>query len=269
MASAADLAPAAAAVAGSRPLGRWRPGPRLWSFLALLAAWGLGAALAGDPTTFPGPLRVAAVLAAEAWSGALWLHLGATLARVAAAFILAIGIGALIGVAMGRSRAADAALDAWLVAFLNLPALVAIALCYIWIGLNETAAIVAVAINKIPLAAAMMREGARALDPALDDMARAYRMGWTDRMRHVVAPQLAPHVAATARAGLALVWKIVLVVEFLGRPNGVGFMIHMNFQLFDVARVLAYAVAFIAVMLAVEALVLRPWERAAARWRAP
>ncbi len=247
----------------------WRGRARLLSALALLAVWAGGAALAGDPTTFPGPVRVAAALGREAWSGALWLHLGATLARVGAAFTLAIGIGALIGVAMGRSRAADAALDAWLVAFLNLPALVAIALCYIWIGLNETAAIVAVAINKIPLAAAMMREGARALDPALDDMARAYRMPWADRMRHVVAPQLAPHVAATARAGLSLVWKIVLVVEFLGRPNGVGFMIHMNFQLFDVTRVLAYAVAFIAVMLAVEALALRPWERAAARWRAP
>jgi NitT/TauT family transport system permease protein len=263
MSLAAEAAPEAATA--DRPAGAGRA--RALSLAALVAAWWTASALAADPTTFPGPARVAAVLAAEAWSGALWLHLGATLARVAAAFVLAIGIGAAVGVAMGRSRAADAALDAWLIAFLNLPALVAIALCYIWIGLNETAAVIAVAVNKIPLAATMMREGARALDPALDDLARAYRMPWADRMRHVVLPQLAPHFAATARAGLALVWKIVLVVEFLGRPNGVGFMIHLNFQLFDVARVLAYAVAFIAVMLAVEAWALRPLERAASRWR--
>jgi NitT/TauT family transport system permease protein len=83
----------------------------------------------------------------------------------------------------------------------------------------------------------------------------------------VVLPQLAPHFAATARAGLALVWKIVLVVEFLGRSSGVGFMIHMNFQLFDVAGVLAWALAFIAVMLAVDAWLIGPWERAARRWR--
>jgi NitT/TauT family transport system permease protein len=31
--------------------------------------------------------------------------------------------------------------------------------------------------------------------------------------------------------------------------------------------VLAYAVSFIAVMLAIENFVLRPWERGAARWR--
>jgi NitT/TauT family transport system permease protein len=242
---------------------------RLVSFATLLAVWSLGALAAGDRAMLPGPWAVAGEMWREAAHGALFLHLGVTLARVAAAFVLAIGIGATIGVAMGRNRRADELLDVWLIAALNLPALVAIALCYIWIGLNETAAVVAVAINKIPLAATMMREGARALDPALDEMARAYAMPWRDRIAHVVAPQLAPHIAATARAGLALVWKIVLVVEFLGRPNGVGFMVHMNFQLFNVTGVLAYAAAFIAVMLAVEAGLIRPWERWANRWRRP
>jgi NitT/TauT family transport system permease protein len=45
---------------------------------------------------------------------------------------------------------------------------------------------------------------------------------------------LALHFAASARAGLALIWKIVLVVEFLGRSNGIGFQIYLYFQLFEV-----------------------------------
>ena len=53
--------------------------------------------------------------------------------------------------------------------------------------------------------------------------------------RHVVLPQLAPYIAAAARSGLSLVWKIVLVAELLGRPNGVGFEIGVAFQLFDIA----------------------------------
>ena len=52
---------------------------------------------------------------------------------------------------MGRSRLVDRWLDPWLVVFLNLPALVVIVLCYLWIGLNEVAAVAAVAINKIPM----------------------------------------------------------------------------------------------------------------------
>ena len=98
-------------------------------------------------------------------------------------------------------------------------------------------------------------------------MARVFRMSPWGRLRHVVLPQLAPHLAAAARAGIALTWKIVLVVEFLGRSTGIGFKIHLYFQMFDVTMVLAYALAFVAVMLAVEALLLQPFEVRARRWR--
>ena len=74
--------------------------------------------------------------------------------------------------------------------------------------------------------------------------------------------------AVKARAtSMSLVWKIVLIVELLGRPNGVGFEIGVAFQLFDVTRILAYALAFIAVMLAVETFLVQPLERRIAHWR--
>jgi NitT/TauT family transport system permease protein len=82
-----------------------------------------------------------------------------------------------------------------------------------------------------------------------------------------VLPQLAPYVAAAARSGLSLVWKIVLIVELLGRPNGVGFEIGIAFQLFDVTLILAYALTFVVVILAIETLLVQPIERRASRWR--
>jgi NitT/TauT family transport system permease protein len=72
---------------------------------------------------------------------------------------------------------------------------------------------------------------------------------------------------ASARNGLAVIWKIVLIVEFLGRGSGVGFQIHLYFQLFEVGHVLAYALAFTAVMLAVEYALLRPMDLRSRRWR--
>ena len=59
----------------------------------------------------------------------------------------------------------------------------------------------------------------------------------------------------------------MLVVELLGRPNGVGFEIGVAFQLFDVTRILAYALVFVAVMLAIETFLVQPIERRASRWR--
>ena len=151
--------------------------------------------------------------------------------------------------------------------FLNIPALVVIVLCYLWIGLNETAAIVAVTLNKTAMVLVTMREGVQAMDRQVHEMARIYRLSPLARLRHVILPQLAPYLAISARNGLAIIWKIVLVVEFLGRSDGIGFQIHLYFQLFQIGEVLAYALSFVAVMLAIEVLLLAPWERAARAWR--
>ena len=241
-------------------------GARLISLALLIAAWYAGSQLAGA-RLLPDPQTVALAIIDEARSGALAFNLGATLARVAVAFAIAMALGSVIGLVMGRSRLADRLGDPWLIVLLNLPALVIIVLAYVWAGLTETAAIAAVALNKLPIATVTVREGARSLDRALDDMAQVFRMGAWTRMRHVILPQLAPYLAAAARSGLSLVWKIVLIVELLGRPNGVGFEIGVAFQLFDVTRILAYALAFIAVMLAIETFLVQPLERHVARWR--
>ena len=239
---------------------------RLVSFALFLATWWIGSLFAGA-RLLPDPATVFATILAEARSGALFLHLGATLARVFLAFTLAMALGSALGLLMGRSRLADRLGDTWLLILLNLPALVVIVLAYIWAGLTEAAAIAAVAVNKLPNAAVTVREGARALDPGLDEMARVFAMPRWKSFRHVVLPQLAPYLAAASRSGLSLVWKIVLVVELLGRPNGVGFEIGIAFQLFDVTRILAYALSFTAVVLIIETFMVQPFERHAARWR--
>jgi len=239
---------------------------RLASLAAFIAAWYVGSLLAG-PELLPAPHAVAGAMLAELRSGGLAFNLAVTLLRVAAAFVLAMAVGTALGIAMGRSTRTDAALEPWLIILLNLPALVVIVLAYIWAGLNDTAAIAAVAINKLPSTIVTVREGARAVDVGLEEMAAVYRMSPVMRLRHVLLPQLAPYIAAAARSGLSLVWKIVLIVELLGRPNGVGFEIGTAFQLFDVKRLLAYTLAFVAVMLAIEYLAVQPLERRVTRWR--
>jgi len=239
---------------------------RLISFIALIGLWQIAAHF-GDPRLLPGPMAVFAAMRSEAASGALFVALGVTLARVAAAFVLAMAAGSAIGYAMGRSALFDRVADPWIIVLLNLPALVIIVLAYIWVGLNEAAAIGAVALNKLPITVVTIREGVRALDARLDEMARVFGFSPLTRLNHVVAPQLAPFFAAATRAGLSLVWKIVLVVELMGRPNGVGFEINVAFQLFDVPLLLAYALPFTAIMLIIETLVVQPFERHVSRWR--
>jgi NitT/TauT family transport system permease protein len=236
------------------------------SLIGFVALWYV-AALIIDSRVLPGPEQVLRALEAAALRGDLFFHVGVTLGRVAAAFALAMITGVAIGIVMGRSGLINRIFDGWLILFLNIPALVVIILCYVWFGLTEAAAIAAVAINKIPNVAVTVREGARALDPDYFEMAQSFRLSRYDVLRHIVLPQLAPFIFAAARSGLALIWKIVLVVELLGRSNGVGFQLHLFFQLFDIVSIFAYTLAFVLVIQIIELGILQPLERRVTRWR--
>ncbi len=240
---------------------------QLASFVLLFIVWTISALL-GDATVLPSPVTVFERIVEEISQGKLLFHCAVTLLRVGAAFVLALVLGSVLGIAMGINKSTDSFFDPWLLLFLNVPALVIIVLSYIWIGLGETAAIVAVTINKLPNVAVTMREGARALDRQLAEMAQVYKLSFYRRMRFIVLPQLAPYLLASARSGLALVWKIVLVVELLGRSNGVGFQLHLYFQLFDVAGIMAYSLVFIAIVYTIEHLLMRPLDSRLNVWRA-
>ncbi len=260
---AVSAVPAAAAASAATRRWRW-----LLSLAILAAIWQVAALLA-DSAVLPSPVAVAAAAWQHLVDGDLLRDVGITLARVVVAFVFAMVIGSVIGLVLGRSRLLDELFDGWLVIGLNMPALVTIVLCYVWFGLNEAAAVLAVAINKAPLVVAITREGARTLDRPLLEMAQLFQVPRGRVLRRIVLPQLAPSLMAAARSGLALTWKIVLVVELLGRPNGVGFQIRSFFNFFDIAGILAYTLVFIAVILAIEAFILQPLDRAASRWRAP
>lgn len=243
--------------------------PRLYplvSIIGFLVIWSLIAGYMNDPL-LPSPMGVLDALISEFKSGELIRHMLITLWRVVASFTIAMVLGIAIGLLMGRNHVANGLFDPWLVFFLNIPALVIIFICYIWGGLTEMAAILAVVINKVPNVAVMMREGARSLSAELEEMADSFRFTTSQRYIHIILPQLQPFIVASGRSGLSLIWKIVLVVEFIGRSDGVGFQLHTYFQLFDVASIFAYSVAFIAVMLVIEILLIQPWERYATRWR--
>ena len=236
------------------------------SLTALVVGWAAIAAIL-QSRYLPSPAEVARLFLVELTTGDLLRNVAITLARVAAAALIAFLIGTAIGIFLGRHRDADRFFDSWLIFFLNVPALITIVLCYLWIGLDEAAAITAVALNKIPNVAVTLREGARALDPQYDEMANVFRFDRLKRLRHVLLPQLEPYLAAAARSGLALIWKIVLVVELIGRSSGVGFEIELNFQNFEIGKIFVYALAFMAVIQAIDLLLLQPWERRATRWR--
>ncbi|KAB7888045.1 ABC transporter permease [Poseidonibacter ostreae] len=229
----------------------------IWQTLALLI----------NSDTFPTAVDVFKSLAFHLSEGELLYHLGITLARVAITFFIAMVIGVFFGILMGSYKKIDTALDTLLIIGLNIPALVTIIICYIWFGLTDTAALLAVIINKVPTVIVTVREGARTVELKYMQIAQIYKVSKIDTLNKIFLPQIYPYIMASARTGLSLIWKIVLVVELLGRSSGIGFQLSMFFQFFDISSIMAYSSAFIIVILLIETYVLRPLEQKANQWR--
>jgi ABC-type nitrate/sulfonate/bicarbonate transport system permease component len=239
--------------------GRWL------SLGIFFVVWQVTAAIL-QTDQLPGPYEVLQSIGHHFRHGDLVSSIAVTLRRLA--FALAMLAGVLVGFLMGRFPLADTMLDGMLIMGLNVPALVVIILCYLWFGLVEAAAVAAVAINKMPLVAVTMREGVRAVDPQLLQVGEVFQVSLGRRLLHIYLPQLYPYLMASARSGLSLIWKIVLVVELIGRSDGVGFQLGTFFQFFDITSILAYTLAFVFVIYCIESLILRPLEARLTRWRA-
>lgn len=236
------------------------------SLISLIALWNLTSVVL-QSSVLPTPIEVFRILVEAIISGDLPYNLGVTLARLTASFFLAMLLGSAIGIVLGRHPRLDQFFDSWIIVFLNIPALVTIILSFVWFGLIESAAILAVVINKLPNVVVTIREGTRVLDRNLFEMAQSYNFSRYKTFRHVIWPQLYPFVITAARTGLALIWKIILVVEMLGRSNGMGYQLHLYFQLFDVAAILAYTITFVVIIQVIEWLILKPLDKHANRWR--
>ncbi|MFN2322566.1 MAG: ABC transporter permease [Trueperaceae bacterium] len=240
---------------------------RFVSYGSLLVLWIIGSRAMGE--VLPGPLEVLGFVGREIENGRLAFHVWITTRRVLIAFAIALTAGVALGALMGRSKRADDLLQGWLIVTLTVPRILLFVVAYLIAGLNDRALIVALVITVLPTIVVTIREGTRALDGGLIEMARAFRRSNVQVWKSVILPQLMPFVVGTARGALALSWKMVVLGELLGRTSGVGYQISFYFQFFNMRGILAYGVTMM-VLLALIDLVLMGWlQRRAFRWRAP
>jgi NitT/TauT family transport system permease protein len=235
--------------------------------LCLLAlSWQAASSLVGADV-LPGPVASIGAVAESSREGYLWSDIGITAFRVAGAFVIAFAAAVATGALLGRSPLAERLLGPWVTIGASIPSLVVIVLVYLTVGVNDHAAMVGTALIVAPLMTFPVADGVRAINPELQEMARAFAIPKAMMFRRVVLPQTMPFLFTAARTGLSLTWRLMIFVELLGRSSGVGYRIQYFYNLVDMKRVVAAALPFIALMLLFEFGLLRPLERWAFRWR--
>jgi NitT/TauT family transport system permease protein len=241
-------------------------GWRLASIAGAIAIWWL-IALAMPANLLPDPWVSAMTLAKNFAQGDVLPHLAITLARVAGGLAVAMAIGVPVGILMGINLRAEKILDIWVMVGLTVPSLCYAIICFILVGLNESATVLAIGLTAAPSVAINLWEGVKTIDFKLVEMARIFETGRPRILGRVLLPQVLPYIMASVRMGLGIVWKIAVLVELIGRPNGVGFKLFYWYQLADMGQVLAWTLLFTLVMLAIELGVLKGVERRLFAWR--
>jgi NitT/TauT family transport system permease protein len=240
--------------------------PRLLAGLSILSLWWLGGALLSE-TVVPGPAAVVATMGDLVASGDAWFQLWQTLKRIFIGFLLSALVGMTIGLLMGGGRWISGYIEVWLTVIITIPSLCWAIISLAWFGLRDSAAVFTIMSVTVPLVAVNFGSGVRQIDMSVVEMARVFQASRWLIVRRVVFPQLVPHALAATRYGLPMSWKMAIIAEMLGLPDGVGFMLTYWFHLLNMTQVFAWTLLFTSIMLFVEYLLLKPLEHRLLRWR--
>lgn len=244
---------------------------RLASVFIFFAAWQF--AVPYLPTELiPSPARVLEFMWNELRGDTVarttvWEAFGISLRRLGAGFIIALGVGVPVGLAMGLSRAAENFFHDFVVVGLAMPSLVWALLTGIWFGLGDTSPIVTVTFAAMPFVILNTFEGVRDVPRELIDMARAYEIPRPQVVRQVVLPSLMPFFFASLRYGLANGWKAVVLAEVFASTAGAGWNIQFWRDAHRAQGVFGYALFFILFALLLERVIFQRLSRRVFRWR--
>jgi NitT/TauT family transport system permease protein len=193
----------------------------------------------------------------------LWL----TSQRVLSGFAFAYVAAMALGIAMGRSKRAEAFFEMFIVIGTSQPGLFVAMIILVALGLKTSTAIFTLAFLATPIITISVWQGAKNLDAGFNELAQVFGYSRTAKIRHVVMPQLIGPALAGMRQGLGITWKYVVMIEMIGLNDGVGYQVTRSFQLFDLASVVAWTICFLTFVLCIEYLVIRTAERRLFRWR--
>ena len=194
----------------------------------LFAAWWVASA---DSTTYYLPsLRTILGSFGRVWTGArIRADVVPSLWRLAAgnavAFVLAIGLGVVIG----SHRRVRAVLEPVLEFFRALPPPVLVPVIMLFAGIGNTMKVLVIAFGCLWPILLNTVEGVRAVDGVLVDTCRSYHVRGLSRLRYFVLPAASPQIFAGMRQALSIGIILMVISEMTAASDGLGFDI-VQFQ---------------------------------------
>ena len=249
----------------------WAGMPRARSPLALLVAvvllaiaWQIGTIVSDG--WVPSLDRIGAAVVANLTDPAVYGQMAITARRILIGFVAATAIGVALGFLMGLDRRVEAFFRPVVTMLLAIPDPVYIIVAILVLGTDESSGLIALVLALIPFVVVIVHGAVRARERQLDEMSRVYKLGRWAYLTEVLGRQIAPALIVAARTCFAFSWKIVVLIEALSQPEGIGSQIYYSFRLLRSADMIALALIFIVLMRIVESVAFGFAERRLMGW---
>jgi NitT/TauT family transport system permease protein len=198
--------------------------PPLLLIACLIGLWHY-AVVTTQTVIFPTPQQVLDGTLELARDGTLWEHIGASLKRVAAGFILAVLVAVPLGLWMGRVGAVYNTLNPLFQILRPISPIAWIPLAILWFGVGDISPVFLIFLSAVFPVIVQTANGVHTIEKRYLDAAVNFGVSRRKMFRQVVVPAVLPDIVVGMRISLGVAWLVVVAAEMIVRSSGLGFMI--------------------------------------------
>ncbi len=233
---------------------------------ARIASVLLWALVAAAVDRIPGPVEVIDFLAEH--SDLLWPNIWVSVQSALWAMSIILVLGILLGFAMGRWWQVRYFFTDLVMVGIALPAFIWALLAVMWWGFGDIGPIFVACVSATPMLIVSTRQGAQSVDGNLQKMSSAYRVPVIRQFRQLVLPTMSEYIIAGFRFATLAAWGAILLVEFFGSEEGVGFQAAYWYDAGSFTGMIAWGFVMLVIIVAVDKLIMEPALKRTRRWRA-
>ncbi|OYX10692.1 MAG: nitrate ABC transporter permease [Rhizobiales bacterium 32-66-8] len=233
---------------------------------AFLLLWQL-ASLGTPAFILPSPARVWRTWTMLVETPSFWNDFGITFYRIIVGFAIAAVVGAVLGIVLGASRVLGELFEPVLVIINTVSSSIWAIFALIWFGLSNWTTIFVVFMTAMPLILTNVWQGTRTVNREFVELAQTFRMSKVQVLTKIYLPTILPLFFAGARLAFGFGARVSIVAETLGASSGIGYRLRQAADLVQTDQVFAWTLTLVALMIALESIVLKPLERHLFSWR--
>lgn len=218
-----------------------------------------------DPFAFSAPSDIGASLRERLADGEIWSDMGATLKVIALGYGLGVGVGTLLGLALGVSTILRAYAEPFLVFFNAMPRVLLVPFLVTWLGFGLAPKVLVVFLVTVVAVMITVSAGVQGLDRLLLNNVRLFGASRRDLAWHVYVPSALLWIFGSARVAVGLAFQAAIVAEFFGSFSGLGYQVLRAQADYDIAGMYA-ALTVMAALACLIDFALSLVERRVTRW---